>query len=145
MVVCRHVRDLMRHHRGQFRFMLADPEEPGVEVDMPARQCERVDRVRVIDHGELERYVLARRDAREPVADHADVRLQLGILVHLLLRLDLRGKLAADLHLLLSGQQVHVLAKRRGAARGDESDQGDRRDQRASDGQGGENGGAEFG
>ena len=67
----RHVRDFMRHHAGQFRFVVRLQNQPGIHEEESARQRERVHFFGV-DHFDRERH-LGVGIAHQVLADAIDV------------------------------------------------------------------------
>jgi len=104
-----HVADLVAEHARELAEVLRPLDEPAVHVDEASGHREGVHFLRVDDE-ELEVQLLATRgEARDGVAEHVDVAVDLGIAHDRQLLVDLRRVLRAHLDLLL----------RRDPARGD--------------------------
>ena len=64
-VPLRDVRDFVRQHARELAFILCFEQEPRVDADITAGQCERIDRG-VANHEEVEIVVAFLREARQP-------------------------------------------------------------------------------
>ena len=119
-----HVADLMAEHRGELRFVAQERHDAAREVDVPARQRERV-HGRLVDDGERPWKIRTVRRAHQTIADVAHVPLQLGVLVETHLLPDFGIRLLAELDLFGLGHQDDLPAPGRRigrAAGGHEND-----------------------
>ena len=80
MMTRSHVTDLMAQHAGQFRFVAHQREQPATDVNVAARERQRVDDRRV-EHGEGIGDIAAFGLGGELVADGGDVGRQRRIIV----------------------------------------------------------------
>ncbi len=114
----RDVPDLVADHRRQFGLGIEVHHDPAGDVDVAARQRERVDLV-AVEHGEGVLQVGAMALRGNALANRVDVLLQLLVVVAAILLQDLRVHLAPELDLLRLAHRHHVGAagdRVRGAA-----------------------------
>ena len=117
--------DLVAEHGRQLRFVAQERHDAAREIDVAAGQRERVHR-RLVDDRERPRQVRPVRRLRQPVADTADVPLQLGVFIEPHLLADFGVSLLPELDLFRLGHQDDLTPARsriRRAAAGDHHDQ----------------------
>ena len=107
-VTRRHVGNLVRHDPSEFGFVLSQLDQAGVDIEVAARQGERVDLVGV-DHLDCERH-LGIGIVDDVLSDPVDVLGDHWILHDLGVPLDVCGQLLAKLDFLFQAVEVDRLA-----------------------------------
>ena len=122
------VADLVAEHAGHLGLGVEVREQPARDVDVAARQRERVD-VGLVDDGEVPRQVRPLRRGGQPHPHAGHVLLQRRVVVHAHLGAELLVGLAADADLLalaherelaLAGHRVGGARRRRDGERGEQ-------------------------
>ena len=99
-----HVRDLVRHHSGQFRFVFRCQDQPFVDVEIAAREGKRIHLIG-IDDLDVERN-LGIRMLHDVLADAIDIFADHGIFDQLGGLFEFRRDLLSDLYLPFQGNKV---------------------------------------
>src|SRR5262245_14923716 len=101
------MRDLVRHHAGQFTFIAGGRDRAGVDEQISAGEGEGVD-LTSRDNSELIRKSFAGGFGRQLCAELFDITVDLRIIEHWRLRHDLFRRLFAKLDILLGTEEIET-------------------------------------